>query len=490
MPFQGPWRGTPPSDSGRRAAGPRRPRRPRLALVARLVVVAALFGATLSWQGVSAKTVGPTAASRAADRPILGPSLLRQTTVARAVAGWLAITTTLSPTQPALRTGTIAIEVDDAHGRRVGRRVFGGLALARGQGVRRSFWWPAPITGRYQVALRVHSQDGAAALLWVPQAAEVAVVVPVRLRGSSWPPTPPTGTALTRATLIPPAAWVPSGSRPRPVPATSTGTASATATATATPSPTSTATSTHTGIDTATATSTATATPTSTATPTDTATPAPFSGALTDRTTASPGPVSPGGPVTITAVITDTVSALDHGIIDIEVYDAHDVKVGQQAFTGQTIEPGQSAAVTYSWPGGASGFYRVTVGVFAAGWSSMLLWNDSAAFFGVGDTSVTFSQSTVVSGAAPVSITTTITDTSGALVGGILDIEVHAAGGALLNQQSFPGQSFTPGQAVTETISWTPPGPGNYEVTVGVFSPWWVTTLFWDNGAAPVTIGP
>jgi len=488
-------------------------RHPSLAGGVRLVVVVALFGSTLSWQGVSAKTMGRAARNQVVRRSLAPPAPLGQTTEARTVDGGLAITTTFTRAQAALGTGTIALEVFGANGQRVGRRLFAGMILVHGQRVRRSFWWPAPISGRYRVAIRVLTPDGSANLLWVPQAAVVAVVATGRVRGSSeLPPSSATSTATASLTatsiatatptvtagvaaaptLIPTAPWLHSGPRPRLATATGTPTATATgtptATAAATASPTSTATATDSTTATSTPTSTATATPTATAP--DTATPPPFSGVLTDRTTTGPGSISSGGPVAITAVITDRGSALGNGIIDIEVYNAHDARVGQQAFPGQTIQPGQSASVTYAWPGGASGFYRVTVGVFAVGWSSLLLWNDSAAFFGVGDTSVSFNQSTTVSGTARVSITTTITDTSGTLVGSILDIEVHGADGAQLNQQSFPGQNFTPGQAVTRTVTWTPSGAGSYYVTVGVFSPWWVATLFWDNSAAPITIGP
>jgi len=130
----------------------------------RLVLAIGLLGCLSAPGGALAKTAGPTGATSAVG-PSLALPLVRQTTRAGAVDGWVAITTVLAPRSAFVRTGLIALEVYDARARRAGRRAFAGLTLGRGTTVRRSFWWPAPVSGIYHVAVRVLGPNGAATLL-------------------------------------------------------------------------------------------------------------------------------------------------------------------------------------------------------------------------------------------------------------------------------------------------------------------------------------
>lgn len=108
--------------------------------------------------------------------------------------------------------------------------------------------------------------------------------------------------------------------------------------------------------------------------------------------------------------------------------------------------------------------------------------------------SPTFTDSTSLPGGANTSpgntvpITTTFTDTSGALSDGILDIEVYNAAGQKVGQQYWTGENLSSGQSATETYDWTAPSTtGSYTVEVGVFANGWSPNYYWDSNAATVT---
>src|SRR6185437_5765672 len=182
---------------------------------------------------------------------------------------------------------------------------------------------------------------------------------------------------------------------------------------------------------------------------------------LTQTTTVNPQSVNPGGQETITTSITAAQSAVSNGVIDIEVYDANNVKVGQQYYAGQSISAGQTVTQTYNWTAATAGTYRVAVGVFATGWSSLLFWANNAATVTVGSpvstTPPVLSQTTTVSGASPANITTSISDASGSVQNGTIDIEVYDANNTKVGQQFFAGQNLSAGQSITQTMAWTAP---------------------------------
>jgi hypothetical protein len=171
-----------------------------------------------------------------------------------------------------------------------------------------------------------------------------------------------------------------SGSTPTPSP---TATATATPTATRTPAATATATATKTATPTATPTKTATptATPTKTATPTATPTASPQpTWTLGASVTTSGG--SRERTATITAQVTSSASTT--ALVDIEVYDSSGVKVFQQALDNQQFSAGQTRNLSVTWrpsSGLAAGTYTVKVGVFTAGWGTLLAWNNNATTF-------------------------------------------------------------------------------------------------------------
>jgi len=82
-----------------------------------------------------------------------------------------------------------------------------------------------------------------------------------------------------------------------------------------------------------------------------------------------------------------------------------------------------------------------------------------------------------------------VTDTTGSLANGIVDVEVWSSGGQKVGQQFFSGQNLSPGQTASFSYSWTaPPAAGTYAVKIGVFGPNWSPLLFWANSAATISV--
>ena len=79
--------------------------------------------------------------------------------------------------------------------------------------------------------------------------------------------------------------------------------------------------------------------------------------------------VPAGASVDITATFTATGGPLSNAIIDIEIYNAAGVKVGQKFVSGQAFFYGQSRDYLYTWTVPAPGTYTVDVGVFDSSWS-------------------------------------------------------------------------------------------------------------------------
>lgn len=83
-------------------------------------------------------------------------------------------------------------------------------------------------------------------------------------------------------------------------------------------------------------------------------------------------------------------AAASNMIVDLEVYTAAGVKVGQTFYQGQSFSRSQTRSYSWSYAvpaGSAAGRYTLMVGVFTAGWSSDVYWDGSAASFTVGTAS-------------------------------------------------------------------------------------------------------
>lgn len=98
------------------------------------------------------------------------------------------------------------------------------------------------------------------------------------------------------------------------------------------------------------------------------------------------------------------------------------------------------------------------------------------------------SPSSVAPGATA-TISATVTDTSGALSNGIVDLEVYNSAGTKVSQQYYAGQNFAVNQTRTYSWAWVAPATvGSYTVKVGVFNSTWGTNYYWSGSAATVTV--
>jgi hypothetical protein len=105
---------------------------------------------------------------------------------------------------------------------------------------------------------------------------------------------------------------------------------------------------------------------------------------------ATPTNISSGQMSTLSATVNVTGATLQNALIDLEVYDkATNKRVYQKFYENQTIAAGSKQTFSTQWMPSAGGQYRMTIGVFTAGWASSLYWNDDAADITVGGGVVT-----------------------------------------------------------------------------------------------------
>ncbi|HEY3063179.1 MAG TPA: choice-of-anchor Q domain-containing protein [Chloroflexota bacterium] len=212
-------------------------------------------------------------------------------------------------------------------------------------------------------------------------------------------------------------------------------------------------------------------------------------------------PTQPAVDANVSIVATFTSpDALLNVILDVEVRDATNTKVFQQAFSGQSLAATVATTVTSTWRPTTNGTYTVKTGVFSANWSTGYGWNDAAGTITVGPpppppaaprftSSATVNPATVAP-AAQATITATFTSTT-AVSGINIDVEVRNATGTKVFQQVFPAQVFTAGQTRTFTSTWAVASgvaPGSYTVKTGAFSSDWATGYGWNDAAATITV--
>ena len=88
--------------------------------------------------------------------------------------------------------------------------------------------------------------------------------------------------------------------------------------------------------------------------------------------------VSPGQTTNVTVQVTPAVSATL--LVDIEVRAANGIKVAQRSFDSQALKAGVTSSYAMPWVAPTTlGTYTVKVGIFNAGWGSLLHWNEAAA---------------------------------------------------------------------------------------------------------------
>ena len=99
----------------------------------------------------------------------------------------------------------------------------------------------------------------------------------------------------------------------------------------------------------------------------------------------TPNSISAGKTESVKVAISSSKAAVGM-IVDLEIYNSSNVKVGNLHFFSQNFSAGQTRS--YSWPylappNLAAGVYSLSVGVFTAGWASNPLWRSRVASFSV-----------------------------------------------------------------------------------------------------------
>jgi len=101
---------------------------------------------------------------------------------------------------------------------------------------------------------------------------------------------------------------------------------------------------------------------------------------------ADPSPASPetGHNTTVHVSVQNIGDEFIGGIVDVEIYNESGQQVFQHFFENQSFGSGETKQYMPTWNAAAAGLYRVAIGVFTAGWSNVVHWNNEAATIAVG----------------------------------------------------------------------------------------------------------
>lgn len=94
--------------------------------------------------------------------------------------------------------------------------------------------------------------------------------------------------------------------------------------------------------------------------------------------TANPSGTSVGSTVTLDASVRATTVGAANTVVDIEVYNQAGTKVHQQFYENQQFAAGETRHFPALWTPQSAGTYRMTIGIFSQGWSSVHHWNNTA----------------------------------------------------------------------------------------------------------------
>jgi len=83
--------------------------------------------------------------------------------------------------------------------------------------------------------------------------------------------------------------------------------------------------------------------------------------------------------------------------------------------------------------------------------------------------------------------TVKVTDTAGALAGGIVQILIADSANNTVASQNFTGQNLAAGQSLPYSLTFTPATPGSLHIRTGVFSGSW-QLYTWNDSAATITV--
>jgi hypothetical protein len=214
---------------------------------------------------------------------------------------------------------------------------------------------------------------------------------------------------------------------------------------------------------------------------------------------ASAANVSVGSPVAITSSVTNNGNGSENGlVVDTEVYDASNTKVFQNFAQGESIAQGQTKSYQNQWTPTLAGTYHIKVGVFTAGWSQVLTWNDAAATFTASTIVVPATSPAITIGAtataqavSPNQSTTLgvdVTNANTALNNALVDVEVYDANNSRVFQQFTQNLSFGASETKHFSYAYTPSNAGTYRIAVGVFANDWSHNYNWTDTAGTLTV--
>ena len=64
--------------------------------------------------------------------------------------------------------------------------------------------------------------------------------------------------------------------------------------------------------------------------------------------------------------------------MDLEVYNAKNVRVAQKFWQGQSFAKGKSSVYHWTWKPTMPGAYIIKIGVFGSSWKPLYHWRDKA----------------------------------------------------------------------------------------------------------------
>lgn len=164
-------------------------------------------------------------------------------------------------------------------------------------------------------------------------------------------------------------------------------------------------------------------------------------------------------------------------VIDLEVYS----QSGQKVWQSYTDKGGTDYTATITdLP---QGTYTVSVGVFTPNWQSNISWDSNLASFTLPASVSPQTVAASVSEDIPTTEKISVIFSESVPAGNIVDIEVRDT----TNNKIWQNAEATGGTTFSTTTSSFP--PGNYSVSVGIFTPDWKSTLFWKDQTASFSIG-
>lgn len=184
-------------------------------------------------------------------------------------------------------------------------------------------------------------------------------------------------------------------------------------------------------------------------------------------------------------------------IVDIEMYNSQNEKVGQRVYEEITIPSGVTHEYSYTWFPPKVGEYRVAVGIFKTQWSGLHEWVNDAASVSVVNRvpdNEAFAPSHISTTVVPeivsegeTTLITTRVHNSGGAGSMLVDIEVIKDGNKV-GQLFFDNELFEEGETREFRFDWEALEPGSYSISVGLFSAGWTELYSWNSAVSEIIV--